>query len=183
MITPREVEEAIASCTRCGLACSDVSPVPFRGPAEAPVAVIAEAPGKVENDVGKPLVGPAGQLLDQHLEAAGLDLSAIMYFNVVSCWPKVERTPTEEHIAACRVNLEHQLLVCQASHVLLLGRIALQSFQPRAKITALRGTRFEQDGKTFFIALHPSAILRNPEWKQQWVADLEAFARLTKEAT
>jgi DNA polymerase len=144
------------------------------------VAVIAEAPGKVENLVGKPLVGPAGQLLDKCLSEAGLDLTDIMYFNVVSCYPN--GTPEALAIAACRVNLEHQLLICRAKHVLLLGRIALQSFIPEAKITKLRGKTFEQDEKTYFIALHPSAILRNQDWKEQWVADLEAFARLVKEA-
>lgn len=180
MITPREVEESIASCTRCHLSRCDVAPVPFRGPPSARVAVIAEAPGKVENQVGKPLVGPAGQLLDSCLSEVGLDLTDIMYFNVVSCLPY--GTPTDNEIAACRINLEHQLLICQAKHVLLLGRIALQSFIPGAKVTRLRGTAFEQDGKTYFAALHPSAILRGSS-KTEWVADLEAFARLVKEDT
>lgn len=178
MVTPREVEESIASCTRCHLARARAAPVPFRGPYDAPVAVLAEAPGKVENVIGKPLVGPAGQLLDEQLAAAGIDISNVMYFNVVSCLPY--GTPTDEEIAACQVNFANQLLISKASFVLVLGRIALQAFIPDGKITRLRGTSFEIDERTFFIALHPAAILRNHEWKEQWVADLQAFAQLTR---
>lgn len=178
-ITPRLVEEEIASCTRCHLARAGVAPVPFRGPVTAPIAVVAEAPGKVENQVGKPLVGPAGQLLDETLAATGIDITNVMYMNVVSCLPY--GTPTDTDIAACRIHLERQLLISKARHVLVLGRIALQSFVPNGKITQLRGSTFEQDGRVHFVALHPAAILRNQEWKPQWVADLEAFARMTKE--
>lgn len=153
--------------------------MPWRGPPTAPVAVVAEAPGKVENQVGRPLVGPAGQLLDEHLEAVGIDITNVMYFNVVACLPF--GTPTDDEIAACRTHFDNQLHISAASLVLVLGRIALQAFVPGAKITQRRGSTFRSDNRTCFVALHPAAILRNAGWNEQWVADLEAFARLVKE--
>src|SRR5882757_9446995 len=102
----RSIEEDIAACTRCRLAGPQVAPVPFRGPTPAVAAIIAEAPGKVENLWGKPLIGPAGQLLNRSLADLGLDLDRVLYANVVSCFP--DGAPPPESIVACRDHFEHQ---------------------------------------------------------------------------
>lgn len=169
----RSVEEAIASCTACHLAGPQVAPVPFRGPTPAAAAIIAEAPGKVENLWGKPLIGPAGQLLNRSLADLGLDLDRVLYANVVSCFP--DGAPTPESIVACHDHFEGQLGLSEAPVVLLLGNYALQAFRPGAKIMANRGTWFTYEDRWMLPTFHPSAILRNEEWKDMWMDDLKSF--------
>ena len=179
MKTRREVEEAIASCTACHLAGPTVAPVPFRGKAPALAAIVAEAPGKTENQVGRPLVGPAGKLLDDTLSAAGMDLNELAYFNVVSCFPLVmaDKKPTPESLIACRPHFEAQMELINPTFVLLLGNYALQAFRPDQRIMSSRGTWWEGAGKRFLATVHPAGVLRNEEWKDMFRDDITEFVR------
>lgn len=181
MKTRREVEEAIASCTACHLASPTVAPVPFRGPTPAVAAIVAEAPGKVENHQGRPLIGPAGQLLDNTLEKLGMDVTAVCYLNVVSCFPG--RTPAPDEIAACNHHFRAQLEVADPQYVLLLGNVALQTCRPDAKIMATRGEWWEEGGRKMMAALHPAAILRNEQWKPMFEEDLRKFVERVQAGT
>jgi uracil-DNA glycosylase family 4 len=177
--TRREVEEAIAKCTACHLAGPGVAPVPFRGPTPAIAAVIGEAPGKVENVWGKPLIGPAGQLLDETLRLYGADCQSLAYFNVVSCFPLVmgDKKPTPESITACRPHFEAQLELIDPKYVLVLGNYALQAFRPGARIMSSRGIWWEDAGKRFLPTVHPAGVLRNDEWKPLFHDDIKEFVR------
>lgn len=179
MVSRRHVEEAIASCTACHLATPLVAPVPFRGPTPAVAAVIGEAPGRTENREGRPLIGPAGKLLDETLTSFGMDLTAICYFNVVSCFPMmtVGRKPTAESIEACSPLLKAQLSLADPKFVLLLGNYALQAFHPGARIMSSRGTWWEDEGTSFLPTVHPAGVLRNEAWKPLFQADIEDFVR------
>jgi uracil-DNA glycosylase len=177
MSNRRQVEESIASCTACHLATPQVAPVPFRGPTPAVAAVVAEAPGQVENREGRPLIGPAGQLLDDTLKRAGADLGSLAYFNVVSCYPLVASAnkPTPQSITACRSNFEAQLELIDPKILLLLGNYALQAFFPDKKIMASRGQWLEHNGRRCLPCLHPAAILRNREWADMFRDDIVEF--------
>ena len=54
------------------------------GPAGAPLLFIGEQPGDQEDIIGRPFVGPAGQMLDRALEEAGIDRRTIYITNAVN---------------------------------------------------------------------------------------------------
>lgn len=130
----------------------------------------------MENLWGRPLIGPAGQLLDQTLERCGLDLSTVCYFNVISCWPnRNPATPALDEIEACRPHFETQLALADPPYLLILGGIALGAFRPGCKIMATRGQWWNQDGRQLLATVHPAGVLRNPEWKPLFEEDLKQF--------
>ncbi len=88
----RILEEEVRRCTRCPLHATRTHAVPGEGPEEAGVMVVGEAPGRMEDKLGRPFVGPAGKLLDSLLELAGLSRSEVYITNVVKCRPPGNRT-------------------------------------------------------------------------------------------
>lgn len=180
-----EVREQVVTCTNCNLHERCSAPVPWSGPVPAQVAVLGEAPGRQEDEQGKPFVGPAGKLLRDGLMNVGLDPSKITFINTASCWPRNEdgkgRAPLPKEVQACAKNREDQLALSGATFVLLTGNVPLQAYRWDLRITKARAHVFQRDGRSFFPIFHPAAILRNPGWKRDFEADLQTFAKLVED--
>lgn len=169
------VREQVKGCTGCPLHRSCSGPVPFHGPVGATVAVLGEAPGKQEDKVGRPFVGPAGQLLRRLLFEAGIDPDSLAWLNTVSCFPN--RTPTAKEIDACAPNRLAQLEVLAPTHLLVAGGVALATIRPDLKITQVHGRLFSDiPGRWVFPVHHPSAALRNPALAGTLAKDLAKWA-------
>lgn len=179
----RELRRRIEGCTSCLLYKQCEGPVPFRGPTPALFSVVGEAPGRQEDQQGKPFVGPSGQLLDQYLTKAGLNLRDALICNTVSCFP--HGTPRREHIEACAKNMRDQLVLAMSPYILILGAIAYSVFKPEASIMRDHGQHWsvtkEELTITLFPTFHPSAVLRNQSLKRAWRLDLENFAALIRQ--
>lgn len=171
MKTRLELRAQIVSCTNCELSQRCQAPVPFDGPSPAKLVVIGEAPGKQEDEHGKPFIGPAGQLLKAMMAEAGLPVAETMFINAASCFPidfeGKGRAPNDVEVAACNVNLTDQLELAQVSYVLLAGAVALKAVRSGLKISQARGNPFvmgstkTQLGDTLTLATyHPSYVLR-----------------------
>ena len=78
-----QLRAAEAACTRCPLYKDATQVVPGEGPGRARVLVVGEQPGDREDGAGKPFVGPAGRVLDQALEEAGIDRNDVFVTNAV----------------------------------------------------------------------------------------------------
>jgi uracil-DNA glycosylase len=178
-----QLQRRIKSCTACLLHKQCEGPVPFRGPVPALFSVVGEAPGRQEDQWGKPFIGPAGQLLDEYLTKAGLSLRDAFICNTVSCFP--HGTPRREHIEACAQNLRDQLVLAMSPYILILGAIAYSVFKPEASIMRDHGRHWtvtkEELAVTLFPTYHPAAILRNHALKRAWRLDLEDFAALVRQ--
>ncbi|MFM8276973.1 MAG: uracil-DNA glycosylase family protein, partial [Cyanobium sp.] len=95
--------QSCAACRRCPLAAGRQQVVVSRGNPQARLMVIGEGPGAQEDVAGVPFVGRSGQLLDQLLAAAGVDVAREAYVcNVVKCRPPGNRRPRPAEMAACR---------------------------------------------------------------------------------
>src|SRR5919108_6327268 len=77
------LREAAADCEGCSLFRSATQTVFGEGPRSAEVVMVGEVPGDREDTAGKPFVGPAGRLLDEALEEAGIDRKAVYLTNAV----------------------------------------------------------------------------------------------------
>ena len=167
----RRLVEEIAKCTKCPLHLHRRNPVPGEGPLDARVMVVGEAPGKKEDEQGRPFVGPAGQLLNQLLGLAGLDRSQVYITNVVKCRPPGNRDPRDEEIEACLPYLIRQIRLIQPGLIIAVGRHAGRTLYRLAglrwtSMTRLHGRVVEATiaGHRVLLAVtyHPAAALYKP---------------------
>lgn len=163
---------AAKGCTACDLHCHATQTVFGEGPANAKIVLVGEQPGDREDTEGRPFVGPAGQLLDEALERAGIDRSNVYVTNVVKHFKYVPRgmrrlhqKPDSREIAACKPWLEAEIEFLRPSAVVCLGATAAQALLGRDfRITKQRGRVLSSEWSSRTIATwHPAAVLRMPD--------------------
>ena len=123
-----QLREAAGGCRGCDLYCNATQTVFGQGPAEASVMFVGEQPGNEEDLAGKPFVGPAGRLLDQAMERAGIDRKTAYVTNVVKHFKweprgkrRIHAKPNAAEITACLPWLRAELEVMRP-RVLVKGR-------------------------------------------------------------
>src|SRR5689334_9830341 len=151
----------------------------------------SEQPGDQEDKTGKPFVGPAGKLFDQALEDAGIDRTKVYVTNAVKHFKwvarrnrRIHQKPNWTEVAACRPWLDAELAVVEPRVLVCLGATAAQALLGRQfRVTQQRGQPVESDLAEHVLAtIHPSAILRDPETREQeyaaFVDDLRVVEKL-----
>jgi uracil-DNA glycosylase len=165
----RNLREAAAGCRACPLWKSGTQTVFGAGRRAASVMLVGEQPGDREDREGKPFVGPAGRVLDQALEDAGIDRADAYVTNVVKHFkwiPKgkrrIHQKPNREEISACRPWLEAELKVVKPKVMVCLGATAAQALLGSDfRVTRDRGKLVETDLAPIATGtVHPSSILR-----------------------
>jgi DNA polymerase len=153
-----------------------------RGPADAPVVVIGEAPGAEEDRAGQPFVGKAGRMLDRMLEAIGL-ADQVFITNTVFWRPPGNRTPTPEEQRVCKPFVEQAIRLVRPRMLLLVGAPATRCMLDQTEgINRLHGRWFEwrtTDADLEVPALptfHPAFLMRTPSAKAMAWNDLKTFA-------
>jgi len=166
-----ELRVAAEECTACEL-YRDATQVVFgSGPASAPMMLVGEQPGDVEDIEGEPFVGPAGSVLDQALADAGVPAKAYYLTNVVKHFrwkPKGSRrlhqSPATRHIRACLPWLEAELAKVDPDVIVCLGAVASQALLGREfRVTKDHGRVLEWGAYPVVATIHPSAVLRAGE--------------------
>jgi uracil-DNA glycosylase family 4 len=174
------IAEEIREHVPCGFEICEQATnlVPGEGDAEARVVLVGEAPGAGEDRSGRPFVGPAGKLLDQLLEAAGLRREDVFITNVVKARPPGNRDPRADEVAHHLPWLEAQLDVVRPRVIVPLGRHALARFAPELKISEAHGRAVEQDGRTLFPMYHPAAALHAQRLRETLFDDARALGEI-----
>jgi DNA polymerase len=164
-----QLRAAEAACTRCPLYKNATQVVPGEGPARAHVVVVGEQPGDKEDLVGKPFVGPAGRVLDQALEEAGIDRKGVFVTNAVKHFKfeqrgkrRLHKKPNAYEIERCNVWLETERRLLKPAVVIALGATAARALIGRpVAITKVRGEPIElADRSRLVVTIHPSYLLR-----------------------
>lgn len=167
-----KLREAAAGCQACELWRTGTQTVFGQGPRRARLLLVGEQPGDREDIEGEPFVGPAGRLLDDALEQAGISRADVYLTNIVKHfrWTargkrRIHAKPNAEHIVACRPWLDAEIAVVRPELVVALGATAAQGLLgPSFRVTRQRGEVHELDDGTRVLAtVHPSAILRAGE--------------------
>lgn len=178
MASLAELAEGIAACRRCPLGHQRTRAVPGEGPAHPEVVLVGEAPGFNEDKQGRPFVGPAGQFLEELLQAAGLTRNQVFIANVIKCRPPANRDPAPEEISACDPWLQQQLAELQPQLVVTLGRFSMAKFFPGGSITRNHGQTTRHGSVTAFAMYHPAAALHNPSLRQTLLEDMRKIPAL-----
>jgi uracil-DNA glycosylase family protein len=169
-----------AGCTACDLFARATQTVFGEGPARAPLFLLGEQPGDREDVEGHPFVGPAGEILGQALDDAGIRREDAFVSNVVKHFKwkpqgkrRLHERPNAAEIRACRPWLDLELELVRPDVLVLLGATAAGAVLGRSfRLTTGRGAIIEPDatGDTSvqvgrpmparIATFHPSAVLR-----------------------
>src|SRR5690606_23285340 len=143
--------------------------------------------GDHEDLEGEPFVGPAGQLLDRALVAAGIDRTSVYLTNAVKHFKweprgrrRIHQKPNRSEVVACHQWLSEELRLIEPQVVVALGLVAGQSLLgPSFRVGASRGAALEVDGSALVATVHPSAVLRSRDREEREAA----FAGLVTDLT
>jgi uracil-DNA glycosylase len=190
--TLTSARRAAAGCRACDLWKHATQTVFGEGPRRAKLMLIGEQPGDREDMAGAPFVGPAGELLNRALEAAGIDRQVVYVTNVVKHFKfeprgkrRIHKRPNAGEIAACRPWLDTEIRLVKPEAIVCLGATAAQALLGREfKVTAHRGEAVQSPLAPFvFATVHPSSVLRAPDDEtrrqetKKFIADLRVAAK------
>ena len=177
-----ELKQFVDHCSRCGLCRTRKRPVMGRGDLASKIMLIAEAPGRMEDEQGIPFVGRSGQVLDELLESIGLSREQIYITNINKCHPPGNRDPEREEQEACMPYLKYETALIRPRIMVCLGRIAAQRMiRPSFSVTKEHGVFVEKGGVAFMGTFHPAALLRQPQNKPAAFADFAALREKIQE--
>jgi uracil-DNA glycosylase family 4 len=174
-----ELSTAVSTCTLCPLYRDARHPVPGEGNPNADFMCVGEAPGATEDELGRPFVGQAGQLLDKILAAIKLARGDVYICNVLKHRPPGNRNPMPDEVQACSPYLIRQIELIQPRVIVAFGTFAAQTLlNTREGIGKLRGKVHRYYGVPLVVTYHPAALLRNPAWKRPTWDDVQLARRL-----
>jgi uracil-DNA glycosylase len=134
--------------------------VPGDGPLDAKVMFIGQAPGANEDIQKKPFIGTSGKFLTKLMNLAGLDRESVYISSVVQFFPPLNRVPTDEEINSCRDFLFRQIDIVDPKLIILLGAVAAKTVANVDKVGTNHGMILKNNGRTYFISMHPAAAVR-----------------------
>ena len=176
------LKEAASDCKACDLWENATQTVFGEGAKRAKVMFIGEQPGNDEDLKGHPFVGPAGRILDQALEEAGIDRRQTYVTNVVKHFKweprgkrRIHKKPNSTEIEACRPWLEAEIETVRPKILVCLGATAAQALLGKDfRVSKQRGQPIASPLAELVMAtVHPSSILRATDETRE--AEMEQF--------
>jgi uracil-DNA glycosylase family protein len=190
-----DAAELVNSCRACDLWARATQGVFGEGSPRARLMLVGEQPGDREDVAGRPFVGPAGRVLDDALEAAGIDRADAFVTNVVKHFKwkpsgkkRLHDKPNREQVRACRPWLDLELEMVRPQIMVLLGATAAQAILGSSfRVTVDHGRLLDPErpgGPRRLATLHPSAILRarTPEDREEMRGTLVGDLTVAAEA-
>lgn len=158
------LRDAAAGCTRCPLHRDATQTVFGAGPGDADLMLVGEQPGDQEDQAGAPFVGPAGRVLDDAVDAAGIDRERAYVTNMVKHFKfkrqgkrRIHQKPNREEIVACQPWLDGEIAAVGPTVVVLLGATAATALLGSSfRVTRQRGEVFDREGYRVTATVHPS---------------------------
>ena len=140
------------------------------GSTELGLMVIGEAPGKMENKLGVPFVGPSGAIIRRAINKV-VPVGKVYLANMVCCWPgPAIKTPTTEHLIQCQPRLIAQVVIARPKAILLVGKIAefLMTTQPHHDFLEVYSAPLKKSHRCrIFRVVHPAYLLRKGSEKSK----------------
>jgi len=189
--TMTKLRQSVRECRACDLWEDATQAVMGEGARDARLMLVGEQPGDREDIEGHPFVGPAGRVLDQGLERAGITRDDVYITNVVKHFRyklrgkrRIHQTPDRWQVKACFPWLGAELEVVKPEALVCLGATAAQALLgSHIRIGRDRGRPIESElAGLVTVTTHPSAILRaddedREQAMEQFVADLKEVAK------
>ena len=170
-----DVKKSLKECSLCRLSATRKNIVFGEGNPDARILFIGEGPGAVEDDTGRPFVGPAGQLLtDIIAKGMGLKREDVYIANIVKCRPPGNRNPLPDEVDSCIGYLKKQISLINPEVIITLGAVSTHNLLGvTTPISKLRGNFTDYMGITVMPTFHPSYLLQNPSKKRETWEDIK----------
>ncbi|MGB9979342.1 uracil-DNA glycosylase [Methanobacterium sp.] len=169
-----ELCKVASTCIKCPLHESRTKVVFGEGSKNAKIMLVGEAPGKKEDETGRPFIGMAGRILSEIIEDAGMDRADIYITSIVKCRPENNRKPKKLEYTTCIDHyLSKQIELIDPDIVGLLGNSAAYALIGEKNIKQIHGKTYEKDGRKYMALFHPAAALYSrvllPQLKEDMV--------------
>jgi uracil-DNA glycosylase len=170
--TLRGLKSAARGCRACHLWRRATQTVFGEGSASADVMLVGEQPGNDEDLAGHPFVGPAGRILNEALEQAGIARDQTYVTNVVKHFKweprgkrRIHAKPKAGEIGACRPWLDAEIAAVQPRIIVCLGATAARTLLGNSFRVSIDRGRFVASPLAPLVTatVHPSSILREPD--------------------
>ena len=178
----KSLENKIKAIENCNLKKNASKIVFSDGNMQSPIMIVGEGPGQKEDELGKPFVGDAGQLLNKMLDAINIKRESIYITNVVNYRPPSNRKPEPSEIIRYSEFLREHISIIEPKILILMGSTAMEAlFGSKIKISKERGAWKEIiiNNKTYLtiITFHPAYLLRQADQKKYSWADLKKIRK------
>lgn len=180
MTSLQDIKNQVTECTKCDLCKTRTKSVPGKGNPKSKIIFIGEAPGRSEDKSGEPFVGSAGKKLSTALEKAGITRESIYITNVVKCRPPSNRVPTIDEKESCKNYLDAEIEQIKPKVICIMGNTAYQSLLGGSNITKERGKFVKKDGLTYFLTIHPAAVIYNQKLLELLDKDMTTLVNFIK---
>ena len=152
------------------------------GDSNSPIMIVGEGPGQKEDELGKPFVGDAGQLLNKMFGAINIKRESVYITNVVNYRPPNNRKPEPGEINRYSEFLREHISIIDPKILILMGSTAMEAlFGSKIKITKERGVWKEViiNNKTYIVMItfHPAYLLRQADQKKYSWVDLKEIRK------
>lgn len=161
--------------------------VPGSGPVPCKGMVIGEAPGRREQEAGRPFVGTSGTLLEEGLSLGGLTRADVYITNVIKVGLPGNRNPHVDEVERWLPELVGEGRRVDPVYTLILGRVAFGALFPRTlashgTMENIRGRTWERGNRVWMPTYHPAATLYDRTLKDAFLIDVASFAAAVKSA-
>lgn len=173
----QKISLEIENCKTCKVGKSGKA-VPGEGDADAEVMFLGEAPGREEAKTGRPFIGRSGKLLRSLIKEVGLNEEGVFITSPVKYLPD-RGTPSSKDIEHGRIHLNKQISVISPKLIVLLGNTAIQAvLHKKVPILKEHGKIVEENGRKYFLTLHPAAGIRFQKFKKLLLEDFEKLKEI-----
>lgn len=185
-------DEFGSELARTPLEGETLRPVFGKGPLQALLMLVGEAPGADETEQGRPFVGKAGKQLNSFLEYIGLSRNELFITNAVKYRPytqnmktgrKANRPPTRKEILHGKQLLLEEVRLVAPKVIATLGNSPLFAMTGESKkIGEVHGqAQLLPGGQILFPLYHPASVIYNNRLKGVYEADLIALKSIIKD--
>jgi len=158
------IHENISKCTLCELSSTRIQTVPGEGNLNAKVFFVGEAPGKKEDESGRPFCGSSGKLLTELIESVGWRREDVFITSILKCRPPKNRLPKKTEAKLCIENhLIKQFDEIKPQIIVLMGLSAIKHVFDKIDIKEMHGNVMEKDGRKYFLTYHLKIFLVFPQ--------------------
>jgi DNA polymerase len=172
-----KISKEIENCDECKVGKHGKA-VPGEGNVNADVFFVGEAPGRNEAETGRPFIGRSGKLLRKMIADVGLTEEEVFITSPVKYLPDYI-TPTPQDIAHGKTHFDRQVEIVDPKIIVLLGRVAsLAVLNKKISVVLEHGKIIEDNGRKYFITVHPSAALRFKKMKATLEEDFKKLKKL-----
>ncbi|MFC1854966.1 uracil-DNA glycosylase [Thermodesulfobacteriota bacterium] len=177
-----DLSGSMKECNKCKLANERTKIVFGEGSLDADLVFVGEAPGRDEDESGRPFVGRAGKLLTKIIMAMGLTREDVYIMNIVKCRPPGNRNPEADEIKTCEPYMLRQLDIIKPKIICTLGTFSSQTLlKSTVPISKIRGKFFDYyHGIKLMPTYHPAFLLRNAGKKKEVWEDMQLIMKELK---